>query len=171
MTDKRTYQDRFRSMLNTDRLPGDPPPHEVDADDLEASPGAAFGYLRGIRDHASCVELRFRNGTSRWFPYSWLGPWQHDPSEGLLLKFSGDLTYLVLIKGSNLDLPLKAGGSNLTSGGLQRQRVLWIREMTKEEIANIGERAPTIDSIEVAELESPAEAKEWLQKRAPTFLR
>jgi hypothetical protein len=170
MTDKPTYQDRLRSMLNTDRMPSDPQRHEVDADDLEASPGAAFGYLRGIRDTASAVEFRFRNGTSRWFPYSWLGPWQYDPSEGLLLKFSGDLTYLVLIKGSNLDLPLKAGGPNLTSGGLQRQRVLWIREMTKEDINNIGEKAPTIDSIEVAELESPAEVKEWLKENAQGFL-
>lgn len=169
MNDKPTYQDHLRSVLHTRSLPGDQPRHEVDADDLDSSPGAAFGYLRGIRDTASAVEFRFRDGTSRWFPYSWLGPWQYDPSEGLLLKFSGDLTYLVLIKGSNLDLPLKAGGPNLTSGGLQRQRVLWIREMTKEDINNIGEKGPTIDSIEVAELESHAEVKEWLKKKAPGF--
>jgi hypothetical protein len=28
-----------------------------------------------------------------WFPYSWLGPWRYNPSEGLLLKFSGDVVY------------------------------------------------------------------------------
>ena len=38
---------------------------------------------------------------------AWLGPWQYNPSEGLLLKFSGDLVYLVLIRGSNLDKPLE----------------------------------------------------------------
>ncbi len=52
------------------------------------------------------MEFRFRNGNSEWFPYSWLGTWQYNPSEGLLVKFSGDLVYLVLIKGSNLDKPL-----------------------------------------------------------------
>ena len=55
------------------------------------------------------MEFRFRDGNSMWFPYSWLGTWQFNPSEGLLLKFSGDLVYLVLIRGSNLDRPLKEG--------------------------------------------------------------
>jgi len=41
--------------------------------------------------------------------------------------------------------------------------------MTKEEIANIDEKAPTIESIEVAELESHAEVKEWLKEKAPGF--
>jgi hypothetical protein len=170
MNDKPTYQDRLRSMLNVDKPPGEPVRHEMDADDLEASPDAPFGYLRGIRDTAAAVEFRFRDGRSRWFPYGWLGPWQYDPSEGLLLKFSGDLVYLVLIKGSNLDRPLKHGGANLTTGGLQRHRILWIREMTKQEISDIGENGLTIDSIEVAELETQAEVRDWIKKKAPAFL-
>src|SRR5579863_541200 len=67
---------------------------------------AAFGYLRGIRERADAVQVRFQNGNSRWFPYSWLGEWKFNPSDGLLLKFSGDLVYLVLIRGSNLSRPL-----------------------------------------------------------------
>ena len=74
----------------------------------------AFGYLRGIRDSAA-VEFRFRDGNSMWFPYSWLGPWRFNPSEGLLLKFSGDLVYFVLIRGSNIDRPLDEGTINLTT--------------------------------------------------------
>jgi hypothetical protein len=35
-----------------------------------------------------------------------MGTWPYNPSEGLLLKFSGDLVYLVLIRGSNLAKPL-----------------------------------------------------------------
>lgn len=171
MNDKTTYQDRLRSILQPDKHPGDAARHEVDADDLAASPGAPFGYLRGIEDKAAAVELRFRDGTSRWFPYGWLGPWQYDPSEGLLLKFSGDLVYLVLIKGSNLDRPLKDGGANLTTSGLQRHRILWIREMKKQEIDNVGDHGPTIDRIEVAELETQAEVKDWLKKKAPAFLK
>ena len=59
------------------------------------------------------MEFRFRDGNSIWFPYSWLGTWKFNPSEGLLLKFSGDLVYLVLIKGSTLDRPLKEGAMTL----------------------------------------------------------
>jgi hypothetical protein len=130
----------------------------------------AFGYLRGIRDQAASVEFRFRHGTSRWFPYGWLGDWQFNPSEGLLLKFTGDVVYLVLIKGSSLDRPLNDGAINLTRGGLQRQRVLWIREMTEEEIQQVGDTGPTIDSIQVAEFESHEAIKEWLGQHAPAFL-
>jgi len=141
-----------------------------EADGTEASCGA-FGYLRGLRDSSGAVEFRFRDGNSIWFPYSWMGTWEHNPSEGLLLKFSGDLVYLVLIRGSNLDKPLKDGSINLTHAGLQRHRVLWIREMSPEEILQVSEKGPTIDSIEVAEFESQDALKEWLRQRAPAFLR
>ena len=70
------------------------------------------------------------------------GPWQFDPSDGLLLKFSGDLVYLVLIRGSNIDRPLHDGTINLTHAGLQRHRVLWIREMSADEIRHVGESGP-----------------------------
>jgi len=169
MTDKLTYQDRLRSMLHPEGNGAPPSKHEVEAEELVGSCGA-FGYLRGIRDHASAVEFRFRDGNSTWFPYGWLGPWKYNPSDGLLLKFSGDLVYLVLITGSNLDMPLIEGGANLTSGGIQRHRVLWIREMSKEEIRNVGEMGPTIDSIKVMEFESLADLKYWLRKNAPGFL-
>ncbi|HEX5445683.1 MAG TPA: hypothetical protein VFW87_17780 [Pirellulales bacterium] len=142
---------------------------EAEPDAGEASCGA-FGYLRGIRDQSASVELRFRNGNSMWFPYSWLGTWQYNPSEGLLLKFSGDLVYLVLIRGSNLGRPLNEGSINLTHAGLQRHRVLWLREMAEEEVRKIGDTGPTIDHIEVGEFTSHAELTEWLGKHAPAFL-
>lgn len=140
-----------------------------EADGTEASCGA-FGYLRGLRDSSGAVEFRFRKGNSMWFPYSWMGTWEYDPSEGLLLKFSGDLVYLVLIRGSNLDKPLKDGSINLTHAGLQRHRVLWIREMSPEEIRQVGDKGPTIDSIEAAGFESHDALKDWLRRKAPAFL-
>jgi len=42
--------------------------------------------------------------------------------------------------------------------------------MSEEEIRQVGEKGPTIDSIEVAGFESQAEVKEWLRKNAPAFL-
>src|SRR6516225_8872751 len=107
MPDDLTHQDRLQRNPPSQGLKGilesreQPREKEKDAEGTEAECGA-FGYLRGIRDQSAAVEFRFRDGNSMWFPYNWLGTWQFNPSEGLLLKFSGDLVYLVLIKGSNL---------------------------------------------------------------------
>lgn len=172
MTDESKHQERLRRNSHQAGDGTSPPKKEAEAEaeGVEASCGA-FGYLRGLRDQSAAVELRFRGGNSIWFPYAWLGTWQYNPSEGLLLKFSGDLVYLVLIKGSNLDRPLNEGAIDLTHAGLQRHRVLWVREMTPEEIRQVGEKGPTIDSIEVAGFESHAALKEWLAQHGPAFER
>jgi hypothetical protein len=167
--DKLTHQERLKGILQTERPATPSPNKDGDAEGGEAS-CAAFGYLRGIQDRAASLEFRFKDGNSMGLSYSWLGTWQYNPSEGLLLKFSGDVVALVLIRGSNLDLPLNDGHMNLTSGGLQRQRVVWIREMAEEDIKSVGETGPTIDSIEVAEFESQADLKAWLSKKAPAFI-
>jgi hypothetical protein len=52
-----------------------------------------------------------------------------------------------------------------------RHRVLWLNEMTKEEIKQVGESGPTIDSIEMADFDSHADLREWLDQKAPAFLR
>jgi len=132
---------------------------------------AAFGYLRGAQEHTAAVEFRFRDGNSIWFSYHLLGSWQFNPSEGLLLKFSGDQIYIVLIRGSNLGKPLKEGSITLMNAGLQGHRVIWVREMTEEEIRQVGDSGPTIDSIEVAQFETNKELKEWLKEKAPEILR
>jgi hypothetical protein len=41
-----------------------------------------------------------------WFPYNSMGACRHIPSEGLLLKFNGDLIHLALVRGSNLEQPI-----------------------------------------------------------------
>lgn len=166
--DPPTHRDRLKGILHADGKPS-PARKEAEVEGGEAR-CEAFGYLRGLRDASASVEFRFRDGNSIWFPYGLLGPWQYNPSEGLLLKFSGDLVYLVLIRGSNLDKPLSEGAINLTNAGLQRHRVLWIREMTEEEIERVGEAGPTIDSIEVGEFATHEERRKWLQKKAPAFL-
>ena len=170
MKDKPTHQERLKGILHSEVKATNPPKPEAEAEEVEISCGA-FGYLRGIRDLPGSVEFRFRDGNSTWFPYAWMGPWRYNPSEGLLLKFSGDLVYLVLIRGSNLDKPLSEGAINLTTGGLQRHRVVWIREMPEADIKQVGETGPTIDSIEVAEFESQGALKEWLSTNASAFLR
>ena len=119
-------------------------PREEEAVEEECC--AAFGYLRGLRDRALAIEFRFRDGNSEAFAYSLLASWKFNPSAGLLLKFTGDVVTLVLIRGSNLDA-LVNQSVNLTDRGLQRHR------------------------IEVAEFESQEEMREWLNKAAPAFVR
>ena len=170
MLDDTKHQERLQRKSHPARYAASSPNQEAETEEAEASCGA-FGYLRGLRDVSAAVELRFRDGNSMWFPYAWLGNWQYNPSEGLLLKFSGDLVYLVLIRGSNIDRPLNEGSINLTHAGLQRHRVLWVREMSADEIRQVGEKGPTIDSIEVAEFETHSNLKEWLGKHGPGFIR
>jgi hypothetical protein len=131
----------------------------------------AFGYLRGLQDSAVAVEFRFRDGNSEWFAYSCLVSFRHDPSAGLLLKFTGDVVTLVLVSGSNLDAPVGQGMVNLTDRGLQRHRIVWVREMDEAELRQVGESGPTIDRIDIAEFETAEERREWLKKRAPAFVR
>jgi hypothetical protein len=146
-----------------------PAPEETPPPEEDSCP--AFGYLRGIHDRALAVEFRFRDGNHDFFPYSWLGHWRYNPSAGILLKFTGDMVSLVLIRGSNLDAMVGGDAVNLTDRGFQRHRISWVREMEAEELRQAGENWPTIDGIEVAEFESVEELREWLRKTAPAFLR
>jgi hypothetical protein len=164
-----SHQERLKRNGPPASLSGILQSKESEVEEGESS-CAAFGYLRGIRERAEALQFRFRDGNSMWFPYGWLGTWRFNPSDGLLLKFSGDVVYLVLVRGSNLDRPLSDSTTNLTTSGLQRHRIVWMREMTEEEIRQVGETGPTIDHIEVAEFESHAELKEWLSKNAPAFV-
>lgn len=131
----------------------------------------AFGYLRGLRDWAAMIEFRFRDGNTESFPYSWLGPVRFNPSVGLLLRFTGDVVTLVLIRGSNLAASVGAGTVNLIERGIQRHRVTYVREMQEAEIRAVGEAGPTIDAIDVAEFETHEELQAWLKEHAPGFVR
>lgn len=169
MIDNHTHQDRLQRNPHLAGFTGMLASKDGEGEPVEASCGA-FGYLRGIQDSSAAIEFRFRDGNSIWFSYSLLGTWRYNPSGGLLLKFAGDVVTLVLIKGSNLARPLNEGAIDLIHAGLQRHRVLWVREMTEEEIQEVGEHGPTIDSIEVAEFETNDALKEWVKQHAPAFL-
>ncbi len=132
---------------------------------------AAFGYLRGLDARALAVEFRYLNGNSDWHSYSNLASWRYNPSVGLLLKFTSDVTTLILIRGSNLDALVDDRAINLTDRGFQRHRIVWVREMGEDETQTVGKSGPTIDRIEVEDCDSPTEGNDWLAKTAPQFLR
>jgi hypothetical protein len=129
---------------------------------------AAFGYQR-TPEGLKTIELRFKNANSLWLPYGWFGTCRYDPSEGVLLKFSGDLLYLVLIRGSNLDRGIDGSVKDFIRGGLARHHVTWLREMTSKEIGEAAEGEPIIDKLEVGEFETHAALREWLKDKAPAF--
>ncbi len=163
--------DETRKYLRGPQRPERPAGHPVQEQDSDEESVAAFGFLRGLRDQALSVEFRFQDGNREWFPYSWLGPWKYNPSVGLLLKFTGDVVTLVLIRGSNLDALVKQRSVNLTDRGLQRHRITFVREMGEQEIRKTPDGEPTIDRIEIAEFESQEEIRKYLEKTAPAFLR
>jgi hypothetical protein len=142
-----------------------------EAEESDEQSCAAFGYLRGLREQALMLELRFRNGNREFYPYGLLGPCRYNPSVGLLLRFTGDVVTLVLVRGSNLDALVHQSAVNLTDRGIQRHRILWIREMDETELRGIPKGEPTIDRIEVGEFQSHETLSEWLQKTAPAFMR
>jgi hypothetical protein len=172
MIDNSEARDRLRQnppfTFASTRLPKDNDKEIDSAAEEESCP--AFGYLTGLRDRALALQLLFRTGNRDWFSYGLLASWRFNPSLGLLLKFTGDLLTLVLIRGSNLDAMVNRNTVNLLRG-LQHHRITFIREMEKDELRKAGKGEPTIDRIEVAEFESNEELREWLQKTAAEFVR
>jgi hypothetical protein len=130
-----------------------------------------FGYLRGLRERSIGVEFRYRDGNSEWFSYGHLSSYRFNPSAGLLLRFASDVVSLVLIRGSNLDAVLSDGLVNLTDRGFQRHRILWVREMDKDELRRGGDSEPTVDRIEVREFATQEAIEEWLNLNAKEFAR
>jgi hypothetical protein len=157
----------LQAYLRRDAYPAEADPKKEAAEE-EVSCGA-FGYMRGLQDRALAVRLIFRSGNSVCLPYASLGAWEHNPSAGLLVKFTGDLVLLALIRGSNLDAQIGSAAINLTDRGLQRHRILWIREMDEDELRRAGEGEPTVDRIEVAAFASQEKLREWVSQNAPAF--
>lgn len=132
--------------------PGSRPALDGSDNDSEEDGCAVFGYLRGNKERAVMLELRLKNGNRCAFPYSWLGMASFDPSNGITLRFVGDVTYIVTVTGSRLNSPVN-GSVTLFQHGLLRHRVLWLREMEKAEIAMATEESTTIDAIVIERLD------------------
>jgi hypothetical protein len=151
-------------------LQGLPPTKSNKPLDADGDACRAFGYRRGLTDMALTVQFRLRSGDSETYAYGCLVSVRFNPSVGLLLKFSADVTTLALIRGSNLDMPVN-GVVNLTDSGFPRHRIDWVREMDQDELQKAGEGEPTIDGIDIADFQTAEEQREWLRRWAPAFLR
>lgn len=104
----------------------------------------AFGFLRGTRDRAIMLELRFRDGRVLALGYSWMDQAEFDPSEGITLHFPGKAVKIV---GTCLNAEVRPNVRLFD--GIVRHRVLWIREMDEMARMEATPKAPFIEQIEV----------------------
>ncbi|VTS00429.1 Uncharacterized protein (Fragment) OS=Blastopirellula marina DSM 3645 GN=DSM3645_27907 PE=4 SV=1 [Gemmata massiliana] len=117
-------------------------PPEDDPDACEDC--GAFGLLRGVKERALMLDLRFRNGNREALPYALLERVSFDPSEGLTLRFLGAV---VTARGRNLARPSSSGVTLLD--GIHRYRVSWIGEVDELHAALKPADAVVVNRIEI----------------------
>jgi hypothetical protein len=83
-----------------------------------------WGTLRGIKDRATMLELRFKTGNITAMNYAYLERAEYDPSDGIMLHFAGGGN--VQIEGRRLNED--AGSPLRLFENLVRHRVAWVRE-------------------------------------------
>jgi len=102
----------------------------------------AFGWLRGVRDRALMLELRFRDGNMVSLGYPWLEHAVFDASTGIVLQFGNRIVRIV---GRNLNSDERPGIR--LYAGIIRHRVPWIQESTFGEDFLGEKRGVFIESI------------------------
>lgn len=99
------------------------PQTEPDDPQLETEDLGSFGWLRGMRERATMLELRKKDGNITAIGYAWIEKIEFDPSEGITIHALGQK---VQIQGRNLNAEVRPGISLFQ--GLTRHRVPWILE-------------------------------------------
>lgn len=112
--------DNILDRYSSGRITADEP-HSTDEESAEDL--GSFGYLRGIRDRAIMLELRFRTGDVEAFPYTALSRVSFSRSDGITLHFGGTT---VRITGQHLDAEVRPNVRLLSA--ILRQRVMWVGE-------------------------------------------
>jgi hypothetical protein len=102
----------------------------------------AFGYLRGIRDRCTMLELRRKTGDILAVGYGWLERAEFDASEGITLHLGARA---VRITGRNLNAEVRP--MVRLYEGIVRHRVPWLREANETEVIQTGTDVCIIESI------------------------
>jgi hypothetical protein len=108
------------------------------ADDL-----GCFGWLRGVRERATMLELRRKDGHILAIGYAWVERIEFDPAKGIVLH-SMDRT--ITLHGQNLNA--EARPLVRLFEGLTRHRVPWVREADRAALVEAGKRGTLIERIE-----------------------
>ena len=104
----------------------------------------AFGWLRGQRERAVMLELRYCDGNIEGLCYAWLERAKFDPSEGITLYLIGKT---VKITGSNLNAEIRPNVRLFS--GILRHRVPWIQEANQATAMRAAKDATVVERIEV----------------------
>ena len=135
MTDKFLHHRAGR--LIDDRFDLAPPADSGSVDDFQS-----FGWLRGIRDRATMLELRKKSGDVMAIGYNWIERVEFNPTDGITLHIHGDK---ILIKGRNLNAEIRPEVRLFQ--GIARHRIAWVQEADRPGSLNGGDRATIIEEI------------------------
>ena len=125
----------------SDKAPQTPADESDEVDNLRA-----FGFLRGVRERATMLELRLRDGVIAAFGYAWLEHAEFDPSDGIMLQFGGRK---VRITGRNLNA--EARPNVRLFAAIVRHRVPWIHEADEPTALAAPRTAIVIERIKLKE--------------------
>lgn len=117
----------------------------VDDDSTEVDDLGSFGYLRGVKDRATMLEFRLKDGNSIAFDYSWLRKVEFNPSVGLTLHFGG--SDIVRIIGRNLHRPSRTNAELVR--GIHAHRVPWIQEASGPDLLQSPPDITIIEQIAI----------------------
>ena len=135
MTDKFLHHRPGR--LIDDRFDLAPPADSGSVDDFQS-----FGWLRGIRDRATMLELRKKSGDVMAIGYSWIERVEFNPTDGITLHVHGEK---ICIKGRNLNAETRPEVRLFQ--GITRHRVAWVQEADRPASVKGSERATIIEEI------------------------
>ncbi len=102
-----------------------------------------FGFLRGARERAMCLELRRKSGQILAINYSYVSRFEYQPDIGILLHSSGDT---IKINGINLNAPI-APQVRLFEA-ICRHKVPWLSESDRTDRISAGPDTVIISTIE-----------------------
>lgn len=131
----RTFQERVGERHDLLARPGA-------AEDDATDDHGAFGWLRGSRERAVCLELRFKTGSILALSYHWIERFEFDPSEGITLYTQGKRYRL---RGRNLNAETRPQVRLFE--GLTRHRVPWVRETDRAAAVVTEDAAAVIERI------------------------
>lgn len=103
----------------------------------------AFGCLRGLRERATMLQLRLKDGNMVALGYAWLERADYDPSDGILLRFTGQQVRIV---GRNLNAEIRP--NMRLFDGLTRHRVAWIQEADEPTSHAASKQATVVEQVE-----------------------
>jgi hypothetical protein len=83
----------------------------------------AFGWLRGIGERATMLELRKKSGDVMAIGYSWIERVEFNPTDGIKLHVHGEK---IRIMGRNLNAEVRPEVRLFQ--GIARHRVAWVQE-------------------------------------------